>query len=258
MKFDCYIGIDYSGAKTVESRLKVLQVYMAGAGELPKKISPPSQPKSKRWNWSRKEIAEWLISLAGRDARFIAGIDHAFSFPISYLDRFGLPSWDAFLVHMTDVWPTHAKATCVDDIRKRNPPPPTGSPDEFRLTDKWTSSAKSVFRFDVQGQVAKSSHAGIPWLHVIRQAAGRRVRFWPFDGWGCDAGTNVIAEVYPSIFHRRYPSEGRTPDEQDAYSVARWLCEADKNGFLERYFDPPLTPADRLQADREGWILGVL
>src|ERR1700758_933845 len=44
-------------------------------------------------------------------------------------------------------------------------------------------AAQSVFHFDVQGSVAKSTHAGIPWLRFIRQRLGERVHFWPFDGW---------------------------------------------------------------------------
>jgi hypothetical protein len=31
--------------------------------------------------------------------------------------------------------------------------------------------------------VAKSTHAGIPWLRFIRQRLGQRVHFWSFDGW---------------------------------------------------------------------------
>ncbi len=42
---------------------------------------------------------------------------------------------------------------------------------------------KSVFRFDVQGQVAKPTRAGSPWLHYMRQYSEDRVHFWPFDGW---------------------------------------------------------------------------
>ncbi|MGQ0484829.1 MAG: hypothetical protein ACT4SY_05685 [Hyphomicrobiales bacterium] len=33
------------------------------------------------------------------------------------------------------------------------------------LTKKRAGSAKSVFHFDVQGSVTKSTHADIPWLH---------------------------------------------------------------------------------------------
>jgi hypothetical protein len=31
----------------------------------------------------------------------------------------------------------------------------------------------------------------------------------------------------------------------------------DRNGFLPRYFDPPLTDEKRRIADLEGWIFGV-
>lgn len=63
--------------------------------------------------------------------------------------------------------------------------------------------------------------------------------------------------VYPSLFRKRYPKNGRTADEQDAYSVARWLEESARLGILGRYFDPPLTLPERHVASLEGWILGV-
>jgi hypothetical protein len=47
-----------------------------------------------------------------------------------------------------------------------------------RLTEERAGGAKSVFHFDVQGSVAKSTHAGIPWLRFIRERLGD---FWPFD-----------------------------------------------------------------------------
>lgn len=88
-------------------------------------------------------------------------------------------------------------------LARRGGPRPdarVGRNNEFRLCERWTSSAKSVFQFDVQGAVAKSTHAGIPWLKRIREAAGEHVHIWPFDGWTPAEGKAVIAEVYPSIF----------------------------------------------------------
>lgn len=52
-----------------------------------------------------------------------------------------------------------------------------------------------MFQFDVQGQVANSTHAGIPWLRYIREQCRERVHFWPFDGWEIPAGHSVLAEV---------------------------------------------------------------
>ncbi len=38
-----------------------------------------------------------------------------------------------------------------------------------RLTEERAGSAKSVFHFDVPGSVAKSTHAGIPWLLYLQR-----------------------------------------------------------------------------------------
>ena len=83
-----------------------------------------------------------------------------------------------------------------------------------RLTDERAGGAKSVFHFDVQGSVAKSTHAGIPWLRLIRQRLGHRVHFWPFDGWDIPAGHSAIAEVYPALWSRSFAAHGRP---------ARWI-----------------------------------
>ncbi|MFM9971327.1 MAG: hypothetical protein ACKVQK_23335 [Burkholderiales bacterium] len=71
-------------------------------------------------------------------------------------------------------------------------------------------------------------------------------------------GKSVVAEVYPSIFRNRYPKEGRTADEQDAYAVARWMSELDARSALAGYFTPSLTEDERSVAGREGWILGMM
>jgi hypothetical protein len=129
----------------------------------------------------------------------------------------------------------------------------------LRLCEQWTAGVKSVFQFDVQGSVAKSTHAGLPWLLWLRQMPGSRQRlhFWPFDGFAVPPGKSVIAEVFPSLFRRRYPKAGRSADEHDAWSIATWLYEMDRRGVLEHYFKPPLTLAEQRQAALEGWILGV-
>lgn len=128
---------------------------------------------------------------------------------------------------------------------------------ELRLTECWTSSAKSVFQLDGQGSVGKSTHAGIPWLGWLRREAGDLLHFWPFDGWSPPEGKAVIAEVYPALFRHRYPRERRSGDEQDAYATALWLADMAARGALDDYFRPPLTPSEQAVAALEGWILGV-
>jgi hypothetical protein len=261
VNFDRYIGIDYSGAETMESRLKSLQMYAVEPGREP----PPVRPAEPARNWSRQEIAHWLRERIQAGTRLLIGIDHGFSFPQSYFERYRLDSWPAFLDDFCRYWPTDEPHTYVDFVRdgvvwKRRSKPPgerTGQPNEFRLCERWTSSAKSVFQFDVQGSVAKSTHAGIPWLRFLRRERGEQLFFWPFDGWQPPEGKSVIAEVYPSIFRNRYPKEERTPDEQDAYAVTRWLEGTSRMGLLDRYFNLPLTLSERRMAALEGWILGI-
>lgn len=120
------------------------------------------------------------------------------------------------------------------------------------------AGAKSVFHFDVKGSVAKSTHAGLPWLRYLRQQLGDRVYFWPFDGWNPSAGRSVIAEVYPSLWSRSFPREERADHQQDAYSVSAWMRGADLAGTLSGFFNPLLTPDERAVAQVEGWILGVM
>lgn len=257
MTFELYIGIDYSGAKTPKSRNPALQVYTAELNAEPRKLASPSSTRTSTRNWTRQEIADWLRDLTAQDVRYIAGIDHGFSFPVSYLHRYGLESWDRFLVDFAEHWPTDSVE--VDSIRKRygDKLPRTGGNTDLRLTEQWSSSAKSVFQFDVQGSVAKSTHAGLPWLLRLRTVFPDRIHFWPFDAWTVPEGKAVIAEVFPSVFRNRYPRAGRSCDQQDAYAVARWLSESSARGFLEHYFHPPLTHEEQQIARLEGWILGI-
>jgi hypothetical protein len=83
------------------------------------------------------------------------------------------------------------------------------------------------------------------------------VHFWPFDGWDIPAGHSAIAEVYPSLWRRRFAPEGRTSDQHDAFWIAAWLARADRDGTLAGALKPDLPPAERAVAQVEGWILGV-
>lgn len=84
------------------------------------------------------------------------------------------------------------------------------------------------------------------------------IHFWPFDGWDIPDGKSVVAEVYPALWMRRVERDGRDGDEHAAYAAAAWLQRADRNGSLGTCWSPPLTPEERLVADVEGWILGVV
>ena len=256
--FDRYIGIDYSGAKTPTSSLKGLRVYIADRSSPPVEVQPPPSPRK---YWTRRGIAEWLAEWLREDRRTLVGIDHGFSFPLRYFEKHGLPhDWPAFLDDFQRHWPTDEDHTYVEFVRdgiRGNGAARSGNTRWRRLTEERAGAAKSVFQFDVQGSVAKSTHSGLPWLRYLRQEVGDRVHFWPFDGWSIPVGRSVVAEVYPSLWSRSFPRQGRTADQHDAYSVAAWMRSADRDGSLATLLEPPLAPAECAVAEIEGWILGI-
>nr|WP_295740341.1 hypothetical protein [uncultured Acidocella sp.] len=256
--FSRYIGIDYSGAETPNASLKGLRVYLAEGDAQPEEVLPPA---GTRKYWSRRGIAEWLVARLNEDVPTLVGIDHGFSFPLRYFESHHLlPDWPSFLDDFQRHWPTDEDDTYVDFIRHGNVgngAARQGNTRWRRLAEQRAGGAKSVFHFDVQGSVAKSTHAGIPWLRFIRQQLGAQMHFWPFDGWAIPPGHSAIAEVYPALWSKAFPNVGRTGDQHDAFSIAAWLSHADRNGSLTGALHPNLTPAEQTLAQVEGWILGV-
>ena len=256
--FSRYLGIDYSGAQTPSSSLRGLRVYSASPARGPEEIPPPPSPRK---YFTRQGLAEWLVKELRGGPPTLVGIDHAFSFPLRYFELHRIPpDWPAFLEDFQNHWPTDApktKVQCVREKKHGRGKERWGDSHWRRLTEKRTRGAKSVFHFDVQGSVAKSTHAGLPWLLYLRRQLGAAVHFWPFDGWTPPPGVSVIAEAYPALWSRAYPSEGRNGHQHDAYSVARWMREQDAAGRLSAQFEPALNPAVQGVAKLEGWILGV-
>ena len=256
--FSRYIGIDYSGAETPLRSLKGLRVYAAGPSGVPIEVDPPPGPKK---YWTRRGIAHWLAETLAQGPPALVGIDHGFGFPMAYFQKYGLgPDWTAFLRDFTDHWPTHADFTYVQSVRigyTGNGRARTGKATWRRLADQ-RARAKSVFHFDVPGSVAKSTHAGLPWLLHLRERLGEKLHFWPFDGWDPPEGRSVVAEAYPSLVRHRFPVPARlTQDQLDAYVIAAWMQKADLSGELGAYFQPDLSESERRIASVEGWILGL-
>lgn len=255
--FQRYLGIDYSGAETAESSLKGLRVYRASPESPPEEVPPPPSPRK---YWTRRGLAAWLAEQLAEPVPTLVGIDHNFSFPLRYFEVHRLvPDWPAFLDDFQAHWPTDAEHTYVDFIRDGScgdGAARSGSARWRRIAEQ-RAGAKSVFHFDVPGSVAKSSHAGLPWLRQLRQRLGGRVHWWPFDGWTIPAGKSALAEVYPSLWSRSFPHEGRTPDQHDAFVIAAWLRQVDGDDSLAAYLQPSLPSDEAAFASVEGWILGV-
>ena len=267
--FDRFIGVDYSGERAPDDPLPRLAVYCVDGHSPPYRVDfREDEPR-----WSRQQLAQWLVNqLRDQDFRTIVGIDHCFSFPVNYFDQHRLQKqdWDGFLVDFQHHWRTDEQwvrnAVGVqkgnltnDDVRNHAR---HGDPTWTRLTDELTTPrASSVFNFNAGARnVAHSTHAGLPWLLHIRNSvrdSRRPVYFWPFDRWRIPEGASVVAEVYPSLWSKRVES-GLVRDDHDACSVAAWLSYTDQQGLLSHYFEPELSPAERSEADTEGWILGVL
>lgn len=252
--FDSYIGIDYSGQGSPIKQYPEIQVFEARAG---------AEPTRSQNKWSRKQVFDFLAGRLkqqqnGAANRMIIGIDHGFSFPESYFLDHDLSSWDDFLEHVDGVW-GHSKnrELFTAETRKSFSYP---DPTELRLTEKFTSSAKSVFNF--QGiTVAFSTHTGIPWLYELRKDFRDVLHFWPYDGLVPSDGKSVIAEVYPSLFYHRYsyPNYLQRRDAKDAYAAALWLQEQDVYDKLKMYLRLPTLKTQEIEtAYKEGWILGIL
>ena len=166
------IGIDYSGAETPTASLKGLRVYLAEGDAPPVEVPPPPSPRK---YWTRKGIAEWLVERLAEDTSTLVGIDHGFSFPLRYFGVHRLkPDWPAFLDDFQRHWPTDDDHTYVDFVRDGvhgNGAAREANSRWRRLTEERAGSAKSVFHFDVQGSVAKSTHAGIPGCALSASAS---------------------------------------------------------------------------------------
>jgi hypothetical protein len=255
--FTRYIGIDYSGAATAESSLTGLRIYVSEGGAEPVEVFP--SPSAKKY-WTRRGVAEWLIARLSEDVPAFVGIDHGFSFPLQYFEQHTLArDWPAFLDDFQKHWPTDGDEARVELARAGvigNGAARMGNARWRRLTELRSKGAKSVFHFDVQGSVAKSTHAGLPWLRAIKQQCPN-VHFWPFDGWDVAPGASVLAEAYPSMMRSSPCPADWTGDQHDAYSIAAWLARADRDGTLAAFLKPELTDAERAVAEIEGWILGV-
>jgi hypothetical protein len=254
-RFRRYVGIDYSGAETPTSGLTGIRVYTATPE------TAPVEERNSGGHWSRKSLAKWLVRELSAGLSTIVGIDHCFSFPRAYFEAHGLaPDWTAFLDDFCEHWPTDQDHVYVDFVRDAvlgNGAARQGNTRWRRTTEIRAGGAKSAFHFDVPGSVAKSTHAGVPWLRYIRKGCGGTVHFWPFDGWSVPKGRSVIAEVYPSLWRDRYPRDGVNEHQRDAYAIAAWLRESDQNGSLTSFLSPGLTAEERAVAVAEGWILGV-
>src|SRR6476469_7818364 len=102
--FQQYIGVRYSGRKDPGDRIREIRVYVAREDHEPYREQNPSHENGL---WSRRELAEWLLEQITAGDPVVVGLDHAFSFPQTYMDRNNLKTWEGFLKDFEGHWPTH-------------------------------------------------------------------------------------------------------------------------------------------------------
>lgn len=251
IRFDRFIGIDYSGAATPVTPLPGLRIFESHDAGPPVEVRPD---KNGARHWTRQRVAEWILEGVMGGETLLIGIDHGFSFPSAYFDHYGLGrDWGLFLKDFCTHWPTDQKGCTVRSLRKGNPR--IGSSKARRHVEILTQ-AKSVFHFDVPGSVASSTHAGLPWLLWLREKAGASLHFWPYDGTDIAQGCSVVAEVYPALWSRSGCPAHWSRDQWDAYLIAEAFAESASTGQLSAWLKPQWPKPLNAVIEREGWILG--
>ena len=143
-----------------------------------------------------------------------------------------------------------------------------GHPPEFRMAEKCSESAKSVWQLFGRGSVGSQTLVGVPALKrlISDSRIEGRVRVWPFETGlqipESDAKL-VIVEVYPSILKDeidRCAYDNEISDRAQVRVLAKALANLDSKGELGPLFEGPqgLTTRERsLAENEEGWILGL-
>ena len=167
----------------------------------------------------------------------MAGTDHGFSFPFAYFEQYSiLQDWPKFLDDFQQHWPTDDPNTYVDfvgDGISGQSKERMGDSQWLRLTKQWTATAKSVFLFDVQGFVAKSTHAGLRKRNTLPELSN----FWCFPS-KAGGSPNGLASPKPKNYVRTQSRFRRT-------IPGPWLIDHGGLGFqrkaLSLQWEPVLT-----------------
>ena len=129
---------------------------------------------------------------------------------------------------------------------------------KFREVDTRGKTASTAwFVYGGANSVGGQALVGIPRVARLREAFPDS-RVWPFET-GARLPTRrearlVLAEVYPTLFHRRQ-DDGRVNDREQVVATARALAARDADGTLAQLFAAPGN--DEAVLHEEGWILGV-
>jgi len=207
--FDCFIAVDWSGAKG--EFLKGLSVAICEPGTGAPRIIPPP-----RKYWSRVDVMDTLNDVA-KSSRVLCGFDFSFSAPFLDKDSF-FPNVQA--KDAPNLW-QEVEAICRDDAHLScasftgHPdlkdlfltPQGRGSSFEARLRlcealcrDKGLGRAESLFHLVGPSQVGLASLTGMRALLRLENYA-----IWPFNrpANGSVANGSVAVEIFTRLFLTR-------------------------------------------------------
>ncbi|MEO0637499.1 MAG: precorrin-8X methylmutase [Pseudomonadota bacterium] len=135
---------------------------------------------------------------------------------------------------------------------------------EDRITERYVSSAKSVWQLYGNGAVGSQTLLGIPALYGLIREPGlaEQIAVWPFETnfeRRLDKGITV-AEIYPSLFPIK-DVEGQICRDQTqvrtlAQGFAKWDAADQFEGLLAAPSDLVVAERDAVIAE-EGWIVGA-
>ena len=284
MSFDCFIGIDWSGARG--PKLPGIQVAVCEDGRAaPRLVTNNGGP------WRRSDLAAWLAR-ACEDGAPLIGFDFSFTFP--YCDRGAyFPDTDG-PQDAAGLWQLIERA-CDGEPEYYGGPFREAAPwrDYFlsrgrrglryQTRHKQTELAclaqglgrpESVFKLIGPSQVGMGSLAGIRLLAALKREV-RNLAIWPFDTRR--RGGPVVAEVFPRAFLAYAVQERRKVREHGPLAAAlkvfgsapyRGALPSDdaadaiilSAGLRARHGEKTLwQPAGMTEQIRrtEGWIFGV-
>ncbi len=287
--FTQFACADWSGA--LGERHPGIAVATAELGQAPNLVQPDHR-------WSRRDVLDWLCSLAETQADILIGLDLSFGFPFGDRSAY-FPEWPqsphnaralwqlvdglcagdphlsaaSFLAHpQANRHFRHAKGD-VGDLFE-------GGTGRLRVTEHHQRATKqanswSCFNLVGAGQVGKSSLTG---MRVLHQLAGR-IPVWPFDP--VPERGPVLIEIYTTMAARAAgmpPGRSKIRDRAGLVSAMTALGST-YPAKLSRYDDhaadalitaawlqkvaakPALWTPEKLTqniAATEGWTFGVI
>jgi len=284
--FDCYVAVDWSGAKASGGQPGLAIAQCAPGSQPPALVAPPDG----RRYWTRLAALDWLNAQA-RAQRVLAGFDAAFAFPFIDLSGY-FPGLADSPEDYRGLWKL-VESVCAEeeDLAAtgfpadprfapyffRGDPPGARFQRRFRLAEHLCreaglANAQSVFHLVGANQVGKSA---LSIMRLLARLDG--YARWPFEAPGSES--SVAVEVYTALF-LGLGGAGREK-LRTASALARALAafgcnppEPQPEGLSDHESDVLVTAAgmrayadapalwrpkalSRRLAKTEGWVFGV-